>query len=374
MAERRMFAKTIIDSDAFLDMPMSAQLLYFHLSMRADDEGFLNNPKKIQRMIGASDDDLTLLKLKKFLITFDTGVVVIKHWRINNYLQNDRIKATIYQEEKSMLGVKKNKAYTLNFSDPETKRLDEKPISKPKRIQSVSSSDTKCIQKQPNLYTNCIQDVSNTYTEYIQDVYTQESVANNPIAESRINTDGYKMDTECIQDVYSLDTQNSIDKININNINTDVLILSSDNEKSDTETDQSGQYSDFPKMTKQFQEIADQWNTLQEYGITPVRIIGPSTERGRMLRARINQYGFESFKEIVDRIKESDYLQGKINGWQVTFDWVVHPSNYAKVLEGNYKQSFKQQPINGRSRNFVPEINSYSNENFTELEKKLVEN
>lgn len=114
MAERRMFAKTIIDSDAFLDMPLSTQALYFHLSMRADDDGFINNPKKIQRMIGASEDDLKLLIIKSFIITFESGIVVIKHWKIHNYLRSDRYKETVYQEEKSQLSTKKNKAYTLN--------------------------------------------------------------------------------------------------------------------------------------------------------------------------------------------------------------------------------------------------------------------
>ena len=114
MAERRMFAKTIIDSDAFLDMPMSTQALYFHLSMRADDDGFINNPKRIQRMVGASDDDLKLLIAKSFIIVFESGVVVIKHWKIHNYIQSDRYKPTVYAEEKSLLNVKKNKAYTLN--------------------------------------------------------------------------------------------------------------------------------------------------------------------------------------------------------------------------------------------------------------------
>lgn len=114
MAERRMFAKTIIDSDAFLDMPLSAQSLYFHLSMRADDDGFINNPKKIQRMIGASDDDLRILFAKSFLIPFESGIVVIKHWRIHNYIQKDRYKETVYTEEKSLLTLKDNMAYTMD--------------------------------------------------------------------------------------------------------------------------------------------------------------------------------------------------------------------------------------------------------------------
>ena len=112
MAERRMFAKTIIDSDMFLDMPLSTQSLYFHLSMRADDDGFINNPKKIQRMIGASDDDLKVLVMKRFILPFDSGVVVIKHWRMHNYIRNDRYKETVYQDEKSQLLLKENGSYT----------------------------------------------------------------------------------------------------------------------------------------------------------------------------------------------------------------------------------------------------------------------
>ena len=110
-----MFAKTIIDSDAFLDMPLSTQALYFHLNMRADDDGFINNAKKIQRMIGASDDDLRVLMGKNFIIPFETGIVVIKHWKIHNYIRNDRYKPTVYQEEKAMLSEKENKSYTLGI-------------------------------------------------------------------------------------------------------------------------------------------------------------------------------------------------------------------------------------------------------------------
>lgn len=112
MAERRMFAKTIIDSDAFLDMPLSAQSLYFHLAMRADDDGFVNNPKKIQRMIGASDDDCKLLIMKRFILAFESGVIVIKHWRIHNYIQKDRYKETLYKEEKNRLAIDEKNAYT----------------------------------------------------------------------------------------------------------------------------------------------------------------------------------------------------------------------------------------------------------------------
>lgn len=117
MAERRMFAKTIIDSDAFLDMPQSTQLLYFHLSMRADDDGFINNPKNIMRMVGCKEDDLSVLITKKFIIPFESGVVVIKHWKIHNYIQKDRYHETKYKDEKSLLKLDENNAYTECIQD-----------------------------------------------------------------------------------------------------------------------------------------------------------------------------------------------------------------------------------------------------------------
>jgi hypothetical protein len=116
MAERRMFAKTIIDSDAFLDMPLSSQALYFHLSMRADDDGFINNAKKIQRMLGCADDDLKILLAKNFIIPFETGVCVIKHWKIHNLIQKDRYKPTVYAEHKEQLSLKNNNVYTMDTS------------------------------------------------------------------------------------------------------------------------------------------------------------------------------------------------------------------------------------------------------------------
>ena len=113
MAERRMFAKTIIDSDAFIDMPVTSRLLYYDLAMRADDDGFVNSPKKIMRMIGASETDLSVLVQKKFIIPFENGIVVIKHWRIHNYIRNDRYKETKYLDEKAQLYVNDAGAYSV---------------------------------------------------------------------------------------------------------------------------------------------------------------------------------------------------------------------------------------------------------------------
>ena len=130
MAQRRMFSKKITETDLFLDMPMSSQCLYFHLNMSADDDGFIGNAKTIRRMIGASEDDLKLLLAKEFLIPFDNGVVVIKDWKIHNYIQKDRYDETIYKAEKSSLVENENKQY---------QRLDHMDTQ---CIQNVSSPDT----------------------------------------------------------------------------------------------------------------------------------------------------------------------------------------------------------------------------------------
>ena len=137
MAERRMFARTIIDSDAFLDLPISAQALYFHLAMRADDDGFVNKPRAIMNMIGAKNDDMRLLIDKKFVIYFDdSGVVAIKHWRIHNYIQKDRYKETKYKFEKAKLFLDENNSYSMT---PQKKL--------------VSDMDTECIQNVSTMET-----------------------------------------------------------------------------------------------------------------------------------------------------------------------------------------------------------------------------
>ena len=129
LAEKRMFTQKIIDSDPFLDMPLSTQALYFHLNMRADDDGFINNPKRIQRTIGASEDDLKLLIAKRFVIGFECGVIVIKHWRMHNTLRKDRYNPTQYQDELAMLEVKDNNAYTERL--PEVEQIPELPAPTP---------------------------------------------------------------------------------------------------------------------------------------------------------------------------------------------------------------------------------------------------
>ena len=148
MAERRMFAKAIIDSDIFLDMPLSTQALYFHLAMRADDEGFVNNPKKIQKMIGASEDDVRILIMKRYILTFESGIIVIKHWKIHNYIQNDRFKPTSYVEEKALLTLDGKKSYIEKTSDVSI--LDTQVSIDKVSIDKVSE-ENKCDAKQVDI-------------------------------------------------------------------------------------------------------------------------------------------------------------------------------------------------------------------------------
>ena len=127
MAKRRMFSLDVVDTDTFLDLPASSQSLYFHLGMRADDDGFVSSPKRITAMVNASGDDLKLLMAKGFVIPFDSGVCVIRDWKVNNYIQSDRYTPTLYMEERKHLSCKKSGQY--DYSDTPC-------------IQSVSELDT----------------------------------------------------------------------------------------------------------------------------------------------------------------------------------------------------------------------------------------
>lgn len=241
MAKKRMFNMNIVDSDAFLDMPLSTQCLYFHLNMRADDDGFVGNPKRIVRLIGCSDDDLKLLIAKRFVLCFEDGVIVIKHWRMHNCIQSDRYTPTVYQEEMDMLLVKQNKSYTF--------------------------------------------------------------------AENNINQ-------ECIQNV---STDKDIDK-DIDLEKDNKYIGGTDSKISDA------------------RRCLDAWNALSQYGIKPVSRMSCNSTRFKCLVARISEYGANEVLKAIEKVAQSDFLQGKTStnvGW-FNFDWFVKPNNFPKVLDGNY--------------------------------------
>lgn len=128
MAERRMISKKIVDTDSFMDMPMSTRLLYYELNWRADDDGFVASPKKIIKLSGCSDDDIKLLFMKNFVIPFDSGIILITDWRIHNSIQKDRYHETQYLDEKSQVSIAPNGSYVS-------------PVDR-KCIQDVSKMET----------------------------------------------------------------------------------------------------------------------------------------------------------------------------------------------------------------------------------------
>lgn len=275
MAKKRMFTIDIVDSDAFLDMPISAQALYFHLNMRADDDGFVGNPKKIMRAVGTSEDDLKVLIAKRFLITFDNGVIVIKHWRMHNTLSAIRYHETSYVSEKDMLKIKRNGAYTLDDGEP----LDDS------KLVEIASRQTKDEQK-----TNKRQTKDEQKTNADIDI--------------------------------GLDIGLGLDK------DLDIGL--------DLEKDNDSKESSSSEMT--FPDITSRWNELEHLGITPIRGIKKGSKREEAVRRLVRSYGEDDILIAINNIRSSPFLLGKKKDFIIVFDWFIKPANFQKVLEGNYKE------------------------------------
>ncbi len=195
LAKKRMFTMKIVDSDAFLEMPLSTQALYFHLNMRADDDGFVNNPKRIQRTVGASDDDLKLLIAKRFIIAFESGVVVIKHWRMHNLLRKDRYEETQYHEEMAMLDLKKNGSYTEiveipMISEPATQMATKWQPNGTQRLPQVSIDKDRIEEvskDKGSIDYNSIKDAYNTLCPSLPAIKTLSDARRKAI-KARLNT------------------------------------------------------------------------------------------------------------------------------------------------------------------------------------------
>lgn len=184
MAQRRMFSQKVTETDKFLDMALTAQSLYFHLGMNADDDGFVGNPKSIKRMIGASEDDLKALVEKDYLIVFDDGVVVIKDWLVSNYVKKDRYTPTIYTDDMKLIGLDKNKRYQF-VSDLE-----------PERNQVGAEMSPECIQGGDKMEPNCIQSGSKNKNQISSESsQPQQGQDFNPM-EPNWNQNGTEMDPQ----------------------------------------------------------------------------------------------------------------------------------------------------------------------------------
>jgi hypothetical protein len=282
VARKRMFRLDVIDTDAFIDMPLSAQALYFHLCMRADDDGFIGNPKRIARLISASDDDLKILIAKRFIITFEDGIIVIKHWRMHNTIQKDRYVHTVFEDEYKMLTVKDNKAYSLgNSSQKTTPQIEE-------------NADE--IHDDSEMFPKCFQNVS-------ADIDIDIGIGK------------------------GLGIDKGIDK----GLDVDKDI------KNNSEKDKSFSLSFSGRENQSiYDEIIQHWNTLPDT-VTKVNRISQKGTRKSLLDARLKEYGIENIHKAIENIANSEFLLGKNNkGWTVKFDWFILPNNFIKVLEGNY--------------------------------------
>nr|DAK90363.1 MAG TPA: hypothetical protein [Caudoviricetes sp.] len=113
MANRRMFSLDVIDTDKFMEMPLTAQALYFHLGMRADDDGFISSPRNIMKLVECKKDDMNVLIARGFVIPFDSGIMVISDWNVNNWIRPDRKRETIFKHERALLDLKED-VYVLN--------------------------------------------------------------------------------------------------------------------------------------------------------------------------------------------------------------------------------------------------------------------
>lgn len=245
MANRRMFAKAVIDSDAFMEMPATAQVLYFHMSMRADDDGFVGSPKRIMRMIGSGEDDMKTLFEKGFVIPFDSGVVVITHWKMNNIIRGDRYKATVYDTEKSLLQTSENGVYSALATVG---------------IPNGNQTTTKC-------HTN----------------------GKPRLGKVRLGKD--------------------ID-----------IHLSSDDDKS---------------ARMDYQKIVDSFNQICQ-SLPKVKTINDKRKKAiRSADRALSEQG--GFRALFEKVERSDFLTGRIGNWNgCGFDWILAPSNMAKIMEGNY--------------------------------------
>ena len=167
MAQKRMFNNSVVGSDSFLEMPDSSQNLYFHLSMRADDDGFVDNWKSIMRMTGKKEDDLKILISKSFILPFESGILVIKHWKLNNYIQKDRYKETIHTSEKALLTTDENNVYRLdtNCIPSIEKNSIEKNSIEENSCNKQNAEIIKCYEENIGLITPATAEILFSYND-----------------------------------------------------------------------------------------------------------------------------------------------------------------------------------------------------------------
>lgn len=274
MAQKRMFDKIITNDDNFLEMPNSTQALYFHLSMNADDDGFVNNWKSIMKITGTKEDDLKILISKSYLIPFDSGILVIKHWRINNYLRGDRYRPTQFQKEFNMLENHENKAYQLK-SEWSTIGI---PVVNPDKIRI----DKNRIEKNRE---------------------EENSIDNKKMSLKTDKTDKMSLKTDNLSSNDSLAIASPTPTENKKEVFNNFLNIYNE------------ECTNLPKCLK----------------ITEKRKVAIN----KCLKEKINE---EVFKQICIKANQSDFLIGENDrNWKADFDFVTRSDKAMQILEGKYQ-------------------------------------
>lgn len=320
MANKRMFTMKICDSDAFLDMPLSTQCLYFHLNMRADDDGFIGNPKRISRLVGASEDDLNLLIAKRFLLIFEDGVIVIKHWRMHNTLAKNRYHETQYLDEKRMLKLKDNGSYSFDSGTP----LDDSSL-----VGMFKNSDSKKLIGEQ--------------------------------AENKRRTNGEHSENADID--LGLDIDIDLDKDKDKELDTDIELKKNTelNKDIDTEGNISApevaeNVPDEPVAPRERIDYTSIMNLYNSICVSFPVCRNLSDNRKKMIKACFkNGIKEEDFERAFRLSEDSPFLKGMNNrGWSANFDWIIKPNNIVKILDGNYTQNTNTPT----KQNFAPNSGS----------------
>lgn len=282
MAQKRMFDKIITNDDNFLEMPNSTQALYFHLSMNADDDGFVNNWKSIMKITGTKEDDLKILISKSYLIPFDSGILVIKHWRINNYLRGDRYRPTQFQKEFNMLENHENKAYQLK-SEWSTIGI---PVVNPDKIRI----DKNRIEKNRE---------------------EENSIDNKKMSLKTDKTDKMSLQTNNLSSNDSLAIASPTPTENKKEVFNNFLNIYNE------------ECTNLPKCLK----------------ITEKRKVAIN----KCLKEKINE---EVFREICIKANQSNFLIGENDrNWKADFDFVTRSDKAMQILEGKYENRQKSNNV-----------------------------
>lgn len=287
MAQRRMFSKAVVDSDSFMDMPLSAQAVYFHLALRADDDGFVGNPKSVLRMIGAEKEDFSLLIKAGFLRKFESGVVLVIHWKEHNHIKKDRYKPTVYQLEKAMVSEIFGESIGESIGESLGESLVTSADCESERLQSSSPLDTKCRQN------------------------GAKSEPQDSIGKDSIGKDSEDKESKA-EDIHS--------------------------EKGSQEESSSFGVCVSRQIFSLYNELCT--NLSKALSLT--------TGRQKQTELLLSRFSLREIEDVFRKANSCPFLCGSgDSGWKATFDWLIKEENFLRVQEGaydSYSKSTHEEP------------------------------